>query len=119
MSLTKILLHLTPATPDAQIVLLKAPMIQYEKLTLKTNFRQYLETILFSARTLRMGVQKTPYQKTYKLQTGSQDFTVDFKGANRQFDEIEISLVYDKSDKHLSAHDSYNLEAAAKLIKTI
>ena len=74
----------TPQTPGVQIVLLKAPMIQYEQLTLDTNFRQYLETILFSAKVLRMGVQKTPYQKTYELQAGSQDFTVDFHGANRQ-----------------------------------
>ena len=109
----------TPGTPDAQIVLIKAPMIQYEQLTLNTNFRQYLEAILFSARTLRMGVQKTSYQKTYELQTGSQDFTVDFQGANRQFDWIEISLVHDKSDKHLTPYDSYNAETAAKLIKTI
>ena len=94
-------------------------MIQYEQLTLNTNFRQYLETILFSARALRMGVQKTPYQKTYELKKGSQDFTVDFQGANRQFDWIEISLVYDKSDKHLSLYDSYNVECASKLIKTI
>ena len=86
----------TPTTPDVQIVLLKAPMIQYEQLALNTNFRQYLETILFCARVLRMGVQKTPYQKTYELQVGSQDFTVDFQGANRQFDWIEISLVYKK-----------------------
>ena len=49
-------------TPDVQIVLLKAPMIQYEQLTLDTNFRQYLETILFPAKVLGMGVQKTPYQ---------------------------------------------------------
>ena len=109
----------TPGTPDAQIVLLKAPMIQYKLLTLNTNFRPYLETILFSTRTLRMGVQKTPYQKTYKLQTGSQDFTVDFQGANRQFDWIEISLAYNKSKKHVLAYDSYNVETAAKLIKTI
>ena len=34
-------------------------------------------------------------------------------------DWVEISLVYDKSDKHLSPYDSYNLEAAARLIKTI
>ena len=40
------------STPDAQIVLLKAPMIQYEQVTLDTNFRQYLETILFSAKVL-------------------------------------------------------------------
>ena len=85
-------------TPDAQIVLLKAPMIQYEQLALNTTFRQYLETILYSARTLRMGVQKTQYQKTYELQVGSEDFTIDFQGANRQFDWIEISLVHDRSD---------------------
>ena len=108
-----------PGIPDAQIVLIKAPMIQYEQMTLNTNFRQYLETILHSAKALRMGVQKTPYQKTCELQAGSQDFTVDFQGANRQFDWIEISLVYDKSDKHSSPYDSCNLETAARLIKTI
>ena len=66
-----------------------------------------------------MGVQKTPYQKTYELQAGSQDFTVDFQGANRQFDWIEISLVYDKSDKQLTAYDSYNAECASKFIKSL
>ena len=109
----------TPQTPAVQIVLLKAPMIQYEQLTLDTNFRQYYETTLFSAKVLRMGVQKTPYQKTYELQAGSQDFTVDFQGANRQFDWIEISLVYNKSDKHLAAYDSYNAECASKFIKSL
>ena len=54
----------TPQTTDVQIILLKAPMIQYEQLTLDTNFRQYLETILYSAKLLRMGMQKAPYQKT-------------------------------------------------------
>ena len=66
-----------------------------------------------------MGVQKTPYQKTYELQAGSQDFSVDFQGANRQFDWIEISLVYDKSNKHLTAYDSYNAECASKFIKSL
>ena len=80
-----------PSTPDVKIVLLKASMVQYEQLTLDTNFRQYLETILFSAKVLQMGVQKTLYQKTYELQAGSQDFTVNFQGANRQFDRIELS----------------------------
>ena len=109
----------TPQTPDVQIILLKAPMIQYENLALDTNFRQYLETILVSAKVLRMGVQKTPYQKTYELQAGSQDFTVDFQGANRQFDWIEISLIYDKSGKHLTAYDRYNAECASKFIKSL
>ena len=39
-----------------------------------------------------MGIQKTPYQKTYELQAGSQEFTVDFKGCDRQFDWFEMSL---------------------------
>ena len=104
-------------SPGAQIVLLKAPMIQYEQLTLDTTFRQYLKTILYSARSLRMGVQKTPYQKTYEIQAGSQDFTVDFQGANRQFDWIEISLVHDKSDKHLTFYDSYNSDFSNDLHK--
>ena len=66
-----------------------------------------------------MGIQKTPYLKTYEMQLGCQDFTVDFMGANRQFDWIEISLVYDKSDKHLKIYDSYNAERATRLIKAI
>ena len=109
----------TPQTPDVQIILLKAPNIKYKQLTLDTNFRQYLETILFAAKVLRMGVQNTPYQKTYKLQAGSQDFTVDFKGANRQFDWIEISLVNDKSDKHLTAYNRYNAECANKFLNSL
>ena len=108
-----------PGVPDTQIALLKAPYIQYEQLTLATNFRQYLETILFSSKVLRMGIQKTPYQKTYKLQTGLQDFTVDFQGANRQFDWIETSLVCDKSDQHLTLYDSCNIECEANMIKSL
>ena len=66
-----------------------------------------------------MGVQKTPYQKTYELQVGFQNFTVDFQGANRQFDWIEISLVYDESDKHLAAYEGDMEESASKFIKSI
>ena len=89
-------------TTDEQIVLLKAPYFQYEKIILAKNFRQYLESILFLAKVLRMGLQRTPYLKMYELQTGTQDFSVDFIGVNRQFDWIEISLVFDKSDKNLT-----------------
>ena len=31
---------------------------------------------------------------------------------------IEISIVYDKCDKHTSIYDSYNVELAAKIIKS-
>ena len=41
------------------------------------------------------------------------------EGANRQFDWIEISLVHDKSDKHLTLYNSYNVECAAKMIKSL
>ena len=79
--------------PDAQIVFLKAPFIQYEQILLTKNFRQHLETIMLSSKVLRMGIQKSLYQKTYEFQTGLQELTVDFKGCERQFDWLEIYLV--------------------------
>ena len=42
-----------------------------------------------------------------------------FKGCDRQFDWLEISLLYDKSDDHLTIYDSYNAECAARMIKNI
>ena len=66
-----------------------------------------------------MGAQKTPIQKTYEIQKGSESLNVEFLGANRQFDWIEISIVPDKSDKHKTIYDSYNREMAAQLIKTL
>ena len=89
---------------------MKAPYLPYEQIILAKNFKQYLESVLFSAKVLRMGVQKTPYLQTYELQTGTQDFSVNFLGANRQFDWIKIYLVYDKSNKHLTIYDSYNAQ---------
>ena len=37
-----------------------------------------------------------------------QSYAMDFKGSNKQFSFMEISLVYDKSNEHTSAYDSYN-----------
>ena len=37
----------------------------------------------------------------------------------RQFDWLEISIVYDKSFQHATIYDSYDLELASKIIKTI
>ena len=68
---------------------------------------------------LNMGIQKTPYQKTYKLQVGLQELDVDFKGCKRQFDWLEISLVYNKSDKHTTIYDSCNAKCAARITKPI
>ena len=104
---------------DAQIVFVRAPYLQHEQILLTRNFRQYLEIIMPSSKVLRMGIQKTPYQKTYKLQAGSQEFIVDFKGCDRQFDSLEIPLLYNKNDKHLTIYDSYSVECAARLVKNI
>ena len=65
------------------------------------------------------GSSKTPIQKTYEIQKGSDSLNIEFLGANRQFDWIEISIVPDKSNKHSTIYDSYNREMAAQLIKTL
>ena len=108
-----------PVTPDAQIIFLKLPFIQYEQTLLSKNFRQYLETIMVSSKVLRMGIQTTLYQKTYELPPGSQEFPVDFKGCDSHIDWLDISLLYDKSDKHLTLHDSYKAKCAARMIKSV
>ena len=74
---------------------------------------------MVSTKIIRMGVQKTPIQKKNEIKQGSDSLNVEFLGANRQFDWIEISIVPDKSDKHTTIYDSYNREMAAQLIKTL
>ena len=66
-----------------------------------------------------MGAQKTPRQKTYEIKTGSDSLNVEFLGASRQFDWLEILIVNDKSDTHTTIYDSYNREPAAQKIKTL
>ena len=63
--------------------------------------------------------KKTPIQKTYEISIGSDSINVDFLGSSRQFDWIGISLVFHKSDKHTTIYDSYNVELAAKYIKSV
>ena len=69
-------------TPDAQIVFVRAPYLQYEQILLTNN------TVAWNNHALIKGfedgdIQRTPYQKTYELQAGSQGFIVDFKGCDR------------------------------------
>ena len=99
--------------PDAEILFTRAPFIQYEQILLDKNFRQHLETIMVSKK-IRMGAQKTPIRKTYEIKQGSDSLNVEFLGANRQFDWLEISLVNDKSDKHSTIYDSYNRISCTK-----
>ena len=97
----------------------KAPHIQYEQILLDKNFRQYLETIMVSKKILRKGTQKTQLQKTYEINIEQDSIDVEFLGANRQFDWLEIYLVHDKSDKHTAIYDSYNRDMAAQEIKSL
>ena len=79
----------------------------------------YLSGILRSETALRQGVLASPYQQIFEINKETQSFTCTFKGAQRQFDWLEILIVYDKSYQHRTIYDSYDLELAAKLIKTI
>ena len=66
-----------------------------------------------------MGIQKTLIQKTYEMFVGSDSLTIEFYSANRQFDWLEISLVSDKNDNHLTICYSYNVKHVAKIIKRV
>ena len=104
---------------DAKIILDSAPYIRYYQFDLDDNFRFYLEGAMISENSLRTGLQKLPLQKSYEMTIGSQSRTATFNNTFKQFSFIEISLVYDRSDQHLSIYDSYNTEAAATQIKLI
>ena len=95
------------------------PYIAYAELNLTKTMDIYLSGILRSEQALTMGVLPSPYQQEFEIATGTQSLTVTFKGAQRQFEWLEISLVYDKSYQHLTIYDSYDLELAAKLIKSV
>ena len=58
-------------------------------------------------------------QNTYEISVGSQSFNMDFLESIRQFEWIEISLVFDKSDKHTTIYDSYNVEKAEQFIQSV
>ena len=64
-------------------------------------------------------MKSTPYQKSFEVNTGTQSHVVEFKGANKQFSFIEISLVYDKIEQHTSVYDSDNIELAATRIASV
>ena len=74
---------------------------------------------MVSKKILRIGAQKIPIQKTYDINVGTDSINIDFLGANRQFDWIELSPVYDKSDRHTTIYNSDNIELAAKTIKSV
>ena len=67
-----------------------------------TNFvRQILfqKTVMVFNKILRMGIQKHWYKK-HETAVGSDSININFLGFNIQFDWLELSLVFDKSNKH-------------------
>ena len=64
------------------------------------------------------GGSKNIDTKTYEIAVGSDSINIIFLGWNRQFDWLEISLVFGKSNKH-TIYDSYNAELAANYIKSV
>ena len=79
----------------------------------------YLSGKLRSEVALRIGVLPSLYHQEFEIATGTQSLTVTFKGAQRQFEQLEISLAYDKSYQHLTIYDSYDLQLATKPIKNV
>ena len=111
---------LLPTTdPDAKVYFNSTPYIQYEIFKLNDTYDAYLRKALQSKRVLRTGIKPSPYQKAYEINTGTQTAVIEFKGVNKQFSFLEISLVYDKSEQHNSVYDSYNAELAATQIGSI
>ena len=66
-----------------------------------------------------MNIQKTPSQKWYELAVGTQSHTVKFTAANRQFDWLKMSLLYEESDQPKTMYDSYNAKVTATTIQNI
>ena len=105
--------------PDSNIYFNSTPYIQYEIFKLNDTFDAYLRKALQSKRVLRTGIKPSPYQKTYEINVGTQWAVIEFKGVNKQFSFLEISLVYDKSEQHNSVYGSYNAEVTATHITSV
>ena len=108
-----------PDSPDALIQFYDRPYISYQEINFTKGADLYFTGVLRSETALMQGVLPSPYQQLFDVDTGTHSFTCTFKGAQRQFDWLEISIVYDESFQHITVYDSYDLELASELIKTI
>ena len=109
-----------PNAVDAKIILDSAPYLLYHQFSLEDTYRSYLEGAMVSNQVLRTGIKLFPYQKSYEIVVGgAQSKTFMFTNAFKQFEFLEFSLLFDKSDQHLNIYDSYNAEVAATNIKYI
>ena len=102
--------------PDASIKFWDRQYIDYQEITLTSVWEMYLKEIQQNEPALRMGVLPNSYQQTFEVNAVSQTVSVDF---SREFNWLEISLVYDKSHAHETVYDSYDLELAAHLIESV
>ena len=93
-----------PESPGALINIYDRPYISYQEINLTQSANIYFNGILRSETALRQAVLPSPYQHLFEINT--QDFTCTFKGVQRQFDWLEISIVYDKSYQHTTIYDS-------------
>ena len=78
--------------PEANIYFNSIPYIQYELVKLNDTFDAYIRKALQSKRVHRTGIKPTPYQKSYEVNVGTQSNVVEFKGVNKQFPFLEISI---------------------------
>ena len=56
--------------------------------------------LVCSKTALRTGMFNAPYHQSFKLNVKTQSRKINFYGATKQFEFLEISLVYDKSNQH-------------------
>ena len=108
-----------PNTVDAKIIIDSTPYLLYYQFDLDDVYRTNFESTMVSENLLRTSIRKTPLQKSYELVAGTQSKTITFNNKFKQFSFLEISLVFDRSDHHLSIYNSYNSEVAATKIKAI
>ena len=85
-----------PENPNAFINIYDRPYISYPEISLTQQADLYGTGILRSETALRQGVLPAPFQQEFEISAGTLDFACTFKGAQRQCDWIEISIVYDK-----------------------
>ena len=105
--------------PDVSIEFWDRPYVDYQEITLTSVWETYLKDILKDENAVRIGVLPNPFQQTFDVAVGAQTVSVDFQGAAREINWLEISLEHDNPFAHETVYDSYGLELAANLIESV
>ena len=96
--------------PDLFINVYNRPYIASQEINLTQQVVLYGTGILRSETSLRQGVLPAPFQQEFEISTVTQNFTFIFKGAQRQLDWLEISIIYNNLHQHNIIYDSYDVE---------